>query len=93
MVQPKKPPVSLRIPDATKAAVEQFATERKIPRNAAYVELLQRGLKTATGAGVPRSKPEAGKPIRPAAKVVSPEPAPQRYVRQDTYPDWMKGKK
>jgi hypothetical protein len=54
MSQPKKPPVSLRLPDATRVAVEQWAAERGVPRNAAYVELLQRGLKLATGSGVPR---------------------------------------
>lgn len=40
----KQPPTSLRIPDQTKQRVHAYATERGIPRNAAYVELLDRGL-------------------------------------------------
>lgn len=47
MSQPKKPPISLRIPDATRVRVEKWATEQGIPRNAAYVELIERGLKAA----------------------------------------------
>lgn len=68
MVQPKKPPVSIRLPDETRAAVEQYAMSRGIPRNAAYVELIQRGLKVATGAGSPVSKPPRA-PVAPKVSV------------------------
>ena len=47
MVQPKLSPTSLRIPEAIRAAVEMYAADRGIARNAAYVELLQRGLALA----------------------------------------------
>lgn len=50
MVQPKKSPTSLRIPDATRAAVEQWAAANGVPKNAAFVEMIQRGLKAAGGA-------------------------------------------
>lgn len=44
----KKPPVSLRVPDATRIGVEAWAKSRGVTRNAAYVELLARGLNGAT---------------------------------------------
>lgn len=44
MVQPKQPPVSIRISDDLKARVAKFAEERKITRNAAYAVLLEAGL-------------------------------------------------
>lgn len=44
MVQPKQPPVSIRISDDLKARVAKFAEERKITRNAAYALLLGVGL-------------------------------------------------
>ncbi len=47
MVQPKKSPVSLRIPEATMVRVEKWASEQGIPRNAAYVQLIERGLSAA----------------------------------------------
>jgi hypothetical protein len=47
MPKPPKAPTSLRIPEATRVRVEKWATERGIPRNAAYVELIERGLKAA----------------------------------------------
>lgn len=42
-----KPPISLRIPKATRVRVEKWAAERGIPRNAAFVQLIERGLKAA----------------------------------------------
>jgi hypothetical protein len=73
MAQPTKPPISIRIPDETRSAVEQFALDRGIPRNAAYVELLNRALKLVTGSG-----PRAGHaPKRPmlAVPAVGPKAA------------------
>lgn len=87
MVQPKTPPVSLRIPTATREAVEQYAEARGISRNAAYVELLGMGLDRAPGA---LAKPKAPKPA--AAPPATTEAQPSRFVRQDTYPDWMRKK-
>jgi len=40
----KQPPTSLRIPEQTRQRVEAYAAERGIPRNAAYVELLDQAL-------------------------------------------------
>lgn len=65
MSQPKKPPISLRIPEATQTAVNAWATKRGIPRNAAYVELIERGLKLVEA---PRTPPPK---VRPAP---APEP-------------------
>lgn len=62
MTQPKKPPISLRVPDATRVRVEAWATERGIPRNAAYVELIQRGLKLAD-APFPKAPPTVAEKI------------------------------
>lgn len=75
MAQPKHPPTSLRIPEATRTRVEQWATARGVPRNAAYVELIERGLKLATTSPLPtilnsaqvRSEPlldKAGEPVK-----------------------------
>lgn len=55
MVQPKKPPVSIRISDELIASVAGWAKKRKITRNAAYAQLLEAGLK-ANGPSL--SKPE-----------------------------------
>lgn len=41
-----KPPTSLRIPGATRVRVEKWAQERGMPKNAAYVQLIERGLKS-----------------------------------------------
>lgn len=105
MVQPKKPPVSLRVPDALKVAVEQWAAARGVPRNAAYVELIQRGLKAA--GGVPKG-PECAVSAKALAatrkanddsKIAGALQAAaagkvttsSRYVpRADTFPAWMK---
>jgi hypothetical protein len=43
----KQAPTSLRIPEATRVRVEKWAAEQGIPRNAAYVQLIERGLAAA----------------------------------------------
>lgn len=42
-----KPPTSLRVPEELQVRVLKWAQEKGIPRNAAYVELIARGLKAA----------------------------------------------
>ena len=44
MVQPKTPPVSLRLPHALRQQVEALASELGIARNATYVLLLTEAL-------------------------------------------------
>lgn len=41
-----KPPLSLRMPEATQVRVAKWATEQGIPKNAAYVQLVERGLRS-----------------------------------------------
>ena len=89
MVQPKTPPVSLRIPAATRDAVEQHAAARGISRNAAYVELIATGLDAAPGAA---AKPKASKASKDAGPPPPAETPSSRFVRRDTYPDWMRKK-
>jgi hypothetical protein len=63
----KQPPVTLRVPAETRVAVEKLATSRGIPKNAAYVELIQRGLRAA-GAKSLASIPKTDAPaLRKAA--------------------------
>jgi hypothetical protein len=69
MSQPKTSPTSLRIPEAIRVLVETWAAERGIPRNAAYVQLIERGLNE--------------QPVRRPGKVAAPakaEPSPRGSV-------------
>lgn len=66
-----KPPTSLRIPEATRVRVEKWAGEQGMPRNAAYVQLIEQGLK-ANGPHVGLNE----RPLRPGPPKASIAPKP-----------------
>lgn len=72
MVQPKQPPVSIRISDDLKARVAEWANKRKVTRNAAYAQLLEAGLK----ADQPKPAPKPKSAVVKAAEVAFCRPNP-----------------
>ena len=52
MTQPKKPPISIRLPDGLPEDVEAWAKSVGKTRNSAFAELLRRGL-AASGPSLP----------------------------------------
>lgn len=49
----KQPPVTLRVPAEMRAEIEAFAGKKRLTKNAAYVEVLRRGLQAAMVDGRP----------------------------------------
>lgn len=49
MVQPKTPPISIRIPAAILTLVDNYAVRRKLTRHAALLQLLDFGLASEVG--------------------------------------------
>lgn len=71
-----KPPVSLRVPQATQDRVAKWAAEQRIPKNAAYVQLVERGLKSVG--------PHPGLNERPLPPHVKAERKAEREANADT---------
>jgi len=59
MVKPKKPPISIRLPDALVAEVDAWATDHGMVRNAAIRALLELGLRARVEDGSPTPLREA----------------------------------
>lgn len=56
MVQPKKPPISIRLPDAIVAEVDAWAADHGMVRNAAIKALLELGLRRPVAASKPPAR-------------------------------------
>jgi hypothetical protein len=105
MAQPKKPPVSIRIPDELVERVKAWADQEGVTRNAAYIALITRGLSgpvaaveseptpAARKAKAPPAQPTKAAAVKPAPAVSKPEPVSKFTPKPDTYPAWMRGKK
>lgn len=61
MAQPKKPPISIRLPDPLLAEVDEWAKARGLKRHAAILALIDFGLATPAKADPVKAKP----PIKP----------------------------
>lgn len=82
MVQPKDPPLSVRLPKPLRERVEAWAAERGIKRNAAVVQLIERGLVPKPIETCPNRTP---KPAKPAAKA---EPSPKAEFKSRLKGQW-----
>jgi hypothetical protein len=69
----KKPPLSIRLPDAVMAEVDAWATVHGVPRNAAIRALVELGL----GAKVEATAPAKAQPARVAKSEPSSSPSLQ----------------
>lgn len=77
MSQPKKPPLSTRLPDALIAEIDAWATDHGVARNAAVRALIELGL---SGQGAPEESRVAKEAAPKAAAKPRPAAAPKISV-------------
>jgi hypothetical protein len=85
MAQPKKPPISIRLPDALLAEVDAWAAEQGMARNAAIKALIDFGLGVKRAPAEPLRPKVTPAPAKPAAKA---EPAPKAEFKSRLKGQW-----